>query len=875
MAWKKSKPKPRSLYTGFRLLPAISLFASALLLVLPVQAAPDGSSTSQCVGRGTIPDQDSSPTPPSKTTGPEFKVQPLFGGRYRDQDWATLEVRLHNGPQPFRGEVCVGLPYNPDSFYTFSRPVELAPNAESRFFLYVLPSRFEPRYQVYLYNTAGQQIDSESIRLQLTGNADFTVGVITNPDKLNTGSLPRPGVFRVRQGGQRMVFVPLAPADIPDRDNGLDTFDAIILANLDPTLLTPAQSRMLLGWVEEGGQIWLPGGSSFGTLAGMFDASLLPATSQGTMSLSQLSARLLPDTALPVIRASGNQALTIQKLVPAPGSVVTAFQVGGEADGLPLVVGRALGKGAIGISAFDLMTAPFNEVVENSTGRYWGALGEATNPAPDYSALRQELFSQQNLPRQIAAEPPPDLPDATWVFIGLALYILGAVPGCYLIFNRLQRPMLAVLAAPLLAVVFGLVIYWLGSFTAARPVHLNRVALATVYNDTTPLNLKSFAVSIGAGSQYYSLDMEGQGNNWLFRPQNLVVSDQQARSNPPQLFVQNLPNSAGLVQSSFNPEGQFQAFGGQGWIDNHLPIETNLTMLPDGSGLTGTITNSGRWNLSDVTLILGDNYLYVGDLPVAEPRTVTFPFKVRPNFLPRQSVEVGLYGATVPASGSTVNNDTPDRWKRNLRWTLLNAAYLNGKFAPLYQTYNLYFTGWLEGSSATELMGGVRVAEGGNLREQDALMVIRPLNFSYQPSGEQKVIIPAMVLSPLRLNSSDTSSTSDGNIKLTNNGSVVMQYRLPSQAKLQPTRLTVFIKSWRDQRNGTQADPQLEIYNWSQQKWEVFSAQGNTRERVDLTGANVASYIDPSGGFIKLRASTKSEVYILQQLNLELEGLKL
>jgi len=303
-----------------------------------------------------------------------------------------------------------------------------------------------------------------------------------------------------------------------------------------------------------------------------------------------------------------------------------------------------------------------------------------------------------------------------------------AVPGCYLIFNKLERPLLALLAIPLFAVVLGGAIWWLGMAVSAKPVHLNWIGVVSFAGDTTPAGIKVFGVSVGSGSDSYNLTIDNQHSSdqgAVYRPQNLVIPNQQWRTSPPLMFTQDLQPSAGIIQSNSNPDGQLQAFGGQGSIEGHLPVETNLAVLPDGSGLSGTILNTSSWNLNDVILVLGDNYLYLGNLAASELRQVNFPLKVKPNFLPRVSIETGLYGSSpiTNTSTGTVSNDTPDRWRRNLRWTMLNSVYLNGRFSALYQSYNLYLTGWLEGSAATDLMGSVNLDQGHALRQQDSVLI--------------------------------------------------------------------------------------------------------------------------------------------------------
>src|SRR4051794_23405982 len=104
MAWTNDNSKVRRFYSGLRLVPAITLLVCALFLSTTSDAA--SSPSGGCATRDRDQALDGSASP-----APEFKAQPLFGGRYRDGDWATLEVKLHNGPQPWQGEVCAILPY--------------------------------------------------------------------------------------------------------------------------------------------------------------------------------------------------------------------------------------------------------------------------------------------------------------------------------------------------------------------------------------------------------------------------------------------------------------------------------------------------------------------------------------------------------------------------------------------------------------------------------------------------------------------------------------------------------------------------------------------------------------------------------------------
>jgi hypothetical protein len=821
------------------------------------------------------------------STTPEFKVKPLFEGRYRDGNWATFDIKLRNGSQPWRGEVRATLPYGPDSGYTFSHPVDLAAGAEDEFFFYVLPTRFEPRVEVVLVDNKEQEVSSVDMRLALIGTTDYTVGVLADPEKLNLNSLSRPGVIRIKQSDTRLVLVPLPLNEVPDRADALDAFDSIVVGNLEPGQLTPEQWRLLTGWVEEGGKLILSGGPNFPNLAKALDPLLVAARPEGTLEVGTLVGRNLPDTVLPAILPREKPVITLQRLTPQPDTQVAMTQEDSDSNPLPLIVGRSLGKGAVLATAFDLMSPSFSNI--NDTTLYWSAVMDAANPGPENVFLKQDVFEMNALPRLISDQPPSELPNPLWFLLGLGLYTLVIAPGCYLLYRKFDRPLLSLVLAPALALVCGGLVWQLGQGLAAGQVHLNQVTIASFYANNAPVGAKRMTVSVGAGMEYYTVELDGQGsphNSWLYRPQNLVLSNPEARSAPPQLFVQSPSSATSQVQSAYN-RNHFQAFSGEGTLDSHFTVEAKLAVLADGTGIGGTITNTSGWNVSDAALVLGDNYLYLGNLPNGEPQKINFTFTKRPNLFPRQSVELGLYGSSVVTAtvragiGSVdssvvpVSNDTQDGWRRNLLWTTLNTAYLNGRFAAQYQNYDLYLTGWLQGQQATELTGPLKLLEGLTTREQNFAMLIKPLSFSYQPNGDSKVVVPASTLTATRVLTTDTSSASDGSIKLSAGGSMIMQYRLPSLGNVRPSRLSLLVNARRDQRNGPQAGPQLEIYNWKAQNWELVASQGDPRPQIDLTGPAVASYVEPVGGFVRIRTSTKGEVYILQQLNIELEAIKL
>ncbi len=857
MAWKSLKVK----LIGLRALSAFGLLTCVCFIALI------------SVTRSTPLEAHAQPLA-APATPPQFKVQTMYNGYYRDGEWATLRVQLQNGRQPWRGEVRANLSYSPDNNYNYNHKVELSSDQNSSFFFYVFLTRAEPRLEIGLYDAGGQQIALETLKLQLIVGSDYIIGTLTDPDKV---IVPRPGVTKIRQSDARSVFVPLAPADLPDRSDALNTFDALLIGDVEAGHLTALQWRILAGWVSEGGRLWLSGGATFPNLTKVLDPAILPARSEGQTQAASLKGRFLPDALLPVLNANPNQSLTLQKLTAQPGAVVTTRQEG--PDKTPLIIAKAYGRGSVVATALDLLAPPFLE--RGEANAYWSAMADSANAAPDNAFLRRSFFDNDIVLRTMATQPPTDLPDATVLLILLVVYSAGVVSGSYWLARRMDKPLLVLMCFPAIALIAGAAIWTLGASRAAGQVHLNRIGMAAFYADSLPANVKSFGVSVGAATdqENYILKLSepaNAGSDWLYRPQNLALPNQQLPGVPPQGFSQNSPKWAAELQSASNRVTQLQIFGTQGGLEKSLPIEASLSVSPEGNGLLGTISNSTNLNLSEVVLVQGENFLSLGDLAAGESRSINFNFNRTGTILQRQSIERGLYGSNLSNRASTEDSAlSTEDWQRNLRWVTLNAAYLNGRFAPLYQNYPLYLTGWLNGKAAEQLLGTTSLSSNLSLREQDALLLIKVLPFSYQVSNDPtRLIVPSTTLQGSRLAASDVSFVPiDSSAKMEDNAVLTIQYRLPPGTTARPDRLSLLVNSRLNDRNGPPASPQLELWDWAQQSWHIVANPGDTRTRLDLGVAEIANLID-ADGFIRIRATSKGGVHILQQLNFEYEGLR-
>lgn len=781
----------------------------------------------------------------SATPEPDFKVKPLHNGYYRDGNWAGFEIWLKS-EVAWRGEVRSTLPFNPQTNYTFSRKVELTAGKEERLLLYVLPTRFEPRFEVGLYDSEGQKLKSHMQPLEMAGKTDYTVGVLADTLDSRLINSFRSGVMGLTQPTTRVIVTLLPSLELIDTPIALESLDAIIVGDINPAKITPDLRRHILAWVQEGGKLWLSVESP------LLDQPLYPALITGSYTVPALKGIYLPDTKLKSIETP----VQLNRLEVLEGAT-TAVQAD---DGTPLVVTRPLGQGSIVLTAFNLLSPTLGEITRTSYA-WWYAVSEASQLGTRHPSLRQKWAELTLIPRQFAIQPPTDVPDPLWLWAGLLLYIGLATIGSFALAQKLQQPLVAWLVLPAFALIGGVVIGYTGKQIGVAEVYFSRVGLVNFNSAYTPASVKSVVVGQVATDQTIAF---GLRNDFVYRPQSNTLNIQPFQIIPPGLFEQK---SSVTPQSSNLSPNLLMVFGGQGVYDGQLELATNFNISANTREITGMVRNQSRWDLSNVTLIFGDNYLEIGDLAQGEERQVKMSVTNLPNFLPRLSIEPTLYGSSLASLEKTQSPLNLTQWANNMRWSVLNTAYLNGRFAPINQTNQLFLTAWLEGQTATEILGAVQTPPDLKIRRQDLAMFIKPLALSYQNNND--IFVPASALNPVRIFAANVTPANDSAINIGDNGSAVFQFQLPVLPLNQPQTLEISIRASKDTFAGRQALPQIQIWNWQQNDWENIGLQGDNRKLIHLN-AKLDQYIGRTNGYIRIRASTIGENYILENLNLEL-----
>lgn len=391
------------------------------------------------------------------------------------------------------------------------------------------------------------------------------------------------------------------------------------------------QWQALLDWVRLGGTLIVPGGAGALYLQHPLLRPLLPVQVQGLGELPSLTAvGIFAGQEAPF----GKATITLSQ--PAPGGEVLLQQ-----NGVPLIARRPYGLGAVLFMAFSPWDQPMRGY--NGNPAFWQRLLEYVPDLPPsyYITALFHLQTGYQYGWSPWGSPSPRSPaefrvrmPETELILGLLLaYFVLVVPVNYFVLRRLRLLDWAWLTAPLIAVLFVLL--------------LGRLA-GDLYRKPLSGNIKT-ALLLDTGSQNgYAI------NSVLFFFPRAGLFDLR--------FENSEMVEAGLQEERFSAMGtptrvstierepklvqgyRVRSLSLQ-WFRYTRPVSLPGTVVPklraqwrgNSVHITGTIHSTLPYNLRSVQLTLGEDAVLLGDLPAGGTLRVdeTLAFTPAPRRPPR------------------------------------------------------------------------------------------------------------------------------------------------------------------------------------------------------------------------------------------------
>ena len=731
-----------------------------------------------------------------QATAIRMTAEAAYQGFFKFGEWLPVFVTLENNGADLQAEIRVRVVGSYGSV-VYASPADLPAGARKRIPVYVLPNSYSRELSIQLYNEDAV-LQSLTIKVEPQVNLTYMVGVIA-PQRggmsLLLGSKlpgqPRPIV---------MVDIPLA--DLVERAEALRTFDVIILNDVDTSNLTPLQQAALTTWVERGGRLVIGGGAGALRTASGLPELLLPLAPDNLVEADSVAA--LADY------AEANPVRVPGPFLSASGEVLEG-SILAEENGLPLVIERSVGSGNVDFITLDLAGSPFD--AWEGTTVFWSKLLSpgAAYPdwmAPDYPA-RNMIADRMGY--ALSSLPALDLPSVKVLSLLLGAYILLVGPLNYIFLRWRKRMDWAWITIPVLTIAFTAGTFGLGYAMRGTDLIMHKLSLIRI-SQSGVADVTSFLGLFSPAQQSYEIEVTGDGLLSPLRAEYDPWSGGNVSTGGESQFLQGNP---GIVRGLTVNQWSMQAFMTEGRWQDFGTIDADLT-LAAGTGLTGKVTNRTEHTLTEVVVVMGNQFVRLGDMAPGESQDIALamPDSVSSHYGP---------GLSWLIYGENYNATTSEQREMEVR-----RAMLDGVFQPEYVlspissksfpnpsgvTYEPVFLGWVEGVSPEVEIGGENIAE------RSSALVSTVLEYSL-PRGEN-VSLPVGLL-PGRLSQLPTSGGTcgaQGASVFLDRGEALFEFQIPEKFKdVTVDALKLMITS----DSGFTNVPETAFYDWELGDWTVL-----------------------------------------------------
>lgn len=829
----------------------------------------------------------------------KFSVKALYGGDFKYGNWLPVEVSLENSGSSttVNVETTIANDYSGSKLSSvYQRSVKLDERASKKVILYVHP--FVPgsstshglSYPLEVRLVAGGKVlDVQTLQLQPVDNADYLLGMIG----VSQSAANQLNDMHVGPLQSRVTTTMLALSDLPDRVEGLSSFDALLLSNVSTDSLTNDQQTALKSWIRQGGTLLLMGGIGWSKIKAGLEPSLLPFQVYDYSNVKDLSglAQMLGDKAAenlnqPTIVARG-------EILQGASSLAVSINPNNPTDITPLVAQRLLGSGRVIATAADLTLPPVSDWSE--TPRLWQRLLNYSAPVlrvsnTDYNSQYRTNNDYFNL---IANVSSIGLPNILPFFLILIIYIVLAGPLNYLVLRRMHRTGLAWLTIPLTIAVFTvtMVIFFVNRQPAGQAL-VNQISVIKTDNGSDTAQLQSYVAVFSPEDKNFDIkvNLPSSSSFALFHP--LIHQTNLYSPHQDNQVIAEDGQQAGLT------EFHVAQWGVQGFSVESNLLNQNYNLQTDlhfqNYAIVGTVRNLMPQSIHDALLVYGEQIVHIRDLAPGESTSVNLPLAApiqatlaycAPSYSSYSSYAANIVTDKISAAWPQASTDNK---QLQSRLDFVKKLFQAGDIGPLNPHQGLNFVGWTDGNPAPINIANTVI----QAKVQQVLVESLPVSLETK-QGDGHVWVPAGFLQPEnavneRGLSALTNRVDRPNQICLEKGSVTVQYRLPiEQGSFKLQKLQLYLNSFTSNSGRIPTLPTtIGLYDWQRQEWIQLSGVLNsavnnntygssvTKPQIQINDINDAGrFANPQTGLVLLRFSSDTNALQIE-FNLALQGMR-
>ena len=774
-----------------------------------------------------------------------------FGGHFKVGDWYPVVATIENtGPDT---AVEIRATTGPDGGeLTAVIPVDLPAGARKQVTLYTLPESLPREFDVLAVQTrGGEAVASAAVTLDplfptetLCGAAGYKGGALAALERVNPS------------GGDGLTLAPVSLATFPDRGEGLDSFDCLVIgagAGADATAaLGPAQQAALTDWVERGGQLFVAAGERWQTAFASIPTSLLPVTVDATESVTDLSG-------LAAIGGAAPQAtpVVVARAAPKPEAAAAGAWTLAASGDRPLVVEYPVGRGVVHFLAFDPAANPL--ATWDGMDAFWtallrgsgdGAMMEGRGPAD----VNPRLMETAPLVGALSMLPALDLPSLRLLAVLLAVYVAAVSPLNYLVLKRLHKLSWAWASTLLLVAIFALGAYGVGRRIRGNDIVVNRLSViqADAAAGTSP-TARTYIALFSPSKSDYDVQLGGANGDAL-------VSPMPASADPWSPWAKS-GGGATVIQTR---PAEIRDFGVGQWASRFFMAEHHPSGAPavtadlrfEGNALRGTVTNTGETALDGCAVFVGADIAQIGALGPGETKEIELSLSTNSNAdnmgMP---LSMRLLGADPNGGWMGPTNDAAGR-RFQSRQMILDSVFGYGMTGS-FETSGVNLVGWSDSGA-----GALPIAiDGRTAALHDTTLFSSRLPVSF--AGDT-VSLPAGTMAP-RLAGSDASSVSTFPEIQVYDGWADFDFTPPPAGRpATVTALSVHLPDW---GMGGPSSPVVSVYDWTTGEYVELDD-----DRGEVEVEDPARFADPVRGTVRVRLQSTGPEPIYTTLGVSLTG---
>ncbi len=582
-----------------------------------------------------------------------------FNGYCKENRWIPVRVTVENKGADLNARIQVAYQNNDGGLSAYGIDISLPTTSRKEFFLYLYPQGYLGKLNVSLI-VADRALVTIPLSVTCISNENLVIGLLAD-DPSAYGSLnettPLNGFTHVAQ---------LQLADLPDRSQGWEGLDALVVSGMDMGTITDKQREALNAWLAQGGKLLVIGGLKWQSVAGGLN-EFLPIDLNTTETLNGLPE--LQNYFKSPASLTGPAVLAIGQ--NRPNAEVLVAQ-----DGIPVLIQKQVGFGAVYYLAADPGLQPLSS---------WGGMKDVYSYLLGTRSLHPSWADaawDTNYSNQaLSALPGLGLPSTYYIIGWLGLYILVIGPLNYLLLRRIKRQELAWISIPALVILFTTVAYFSGTLIrGTRPI-LNRLAVLQMWDGVTQAQARAL---VGIYSPNRTKYMLQAGNSFVAYP--FDSTNQILQANKDWLSLQQGPDT--LLPDVLVESGGMKAVSLSGSLPA-IKLTHNLVISlgNDDPVLSGTITNASKYNLRGAILVTPDDSKSLGDFAPGTTKRVQVSLTTNP-------AGSDFYNSQSQSLYSNYPDTSPD--DKTVRRSALMRAILPARYAQDKGNSGVYLIGWVD-----------------------------------------------------------------------------------------------------------------------------------------------------------------------------------